>query len=106
MLQTVLFRSVAVYIEPRVPVRICSFQGICTKWNLFGVLVETFAERLLTTCEVRNIQLETVFEEDTMVPRVGKVAINSVDLPDHLKDLYTASRLALSEHQQQKLVEL
>ena len=77
--ETVSSRSVAIYMNPRIPVRLCNFsnakaslpRGVCV-----GILIETFPDDPLIMCDSESDQLESTSEEEcseTSRPMVGSV---------------------------------
>lgn len=110
--ETVSSGSDAIYMDPRIPVRLCNFsnakaslpRGVCV-----GILIETFPENPLTMCDSESDQLGSTSEDESSEntkPMVGRVTENAIDLPEHLQALYTSSSEALSEEQQAALIEL
>lgn len=101
---------VATYMDIRVPVRLCKFSstkaslshGVCV-----GILVELFPDETIYVTwkwpEKKPIRNKS---SETAGPMIGWMVRNAVDLPEHLKKLYTSSSEALSWHQQEKLGEL
>ncbi len=108
--ETVASGSVVTTMERRVIVRLCNLSSNKTtllKGACLGLLVETYPDEGLLDYEQweRNCDSTQEQSDDTYHSDLRRLT-TATDIPEHLQALYAASSEALSEVQQQRLIEL
>ncbi|KAL0161775.1 hypothetical protein M9458_045500, partial [Cirrhinus mrigala] len=106
--ETVASGSVVTTMEHRVIVRLCNLSSNKTtlpKGACLGLLVETYPDEGLVEQRENNCGSLQEQSDDTYHSDLRRLT-TATDLPEHLQALYAASSGALSEAQQQRLIEL
>ncbi|KAL0158975.1 hypothetical protein M9458_047051, partial [Cirrhinus mrigala] len=106
--ETVVSGSVVTTMEHRVIVRLCNLSSNKTtlpKGACLGLLVETYPDEGLVEQRENNCGSPQEQSDDTYHSDLRRLT-TATDLPEHLQALYAASSGALSEVQQQQLIEL